>query len=179
MGADHAAWADTLGARRLHEIHPDDFQHRRARQAHIHGHEEAAQGDRGQDQVLGDVRRARQAGQPGTYGFHAEGGQPAQHDRKQQDAHQRQPEQRRGVQQQRAGHDRAVDPAALVAIAGLGGDHAQEHAQHNGEYEGAGHQQESRRQALHDQVQNRHVVAVGKAQVQLDHALQATRNWST
>ncbi|KAG1243516.1 hypothetical protein G6F65_022351 [Rhizopus arrhizus] len=96
MGADHAAWADTLGARRLHEIHPDDFQHRRARQAHIHGHEEAAQGDRGQDQVLGDVRRARQAGQPGTYGFHAEGGQPAQHDRKQQDAHQRQPEQRRG-----------------------------------------------------------------------------------
>ncbi|MDT4849810.1 hypothetical protein FQZ97_839400 [compost metagenome] len=172
MGADHAAGAHALGAGRLDEVHADHFQHGGAGQPHVNGHEEAAQRHRRQDEVLGDVAGAGPSGQPGAHGFHAEGRQPAQHHREQQDTHQRQPEERRGIEQQGARHDRAVDPAALVAVAGLGRHDAQEDAQHDGKHEGAGHQQERGGQALDDQVQHRDVVPVREAQVQLGHAFQ-------
>ncbi|KAG0925636.1 hypothetical protein G6F31_018670 [Rhizopus arrhizus] len=143
MGADHAAWADTLGARRLHEIHPDDFQHRRAHDAQIGGQEDQRKRGGGQHKVPGDVQDARPARVARGDGRKATCRHPVQPDGDDENAHQPEPERRRGAKHQAQRGDQRVRPAVDAPRR----DHAQRHAAGQGEGQRRPHQQQRGRQA--------------------------------
>ncbi len=82
------------------------------RHARVCRHEEQADGRGRQDQVGSDVQRVGEPGVVRADRLIAEAWQPIHRHRKQQDGHQRHPEQGRGIEDQRQQSDGGVGPGA-------------------------------------------------------------------
>ncbi|MNL65385.1 hypothetical protein D3C87_1897130 [compost metagenome] len=79
-----------------------------------------------------DIERAGKAGIIRADGFITEAGQPSELDGKQQHAHQRQPEERRRVEDQRDERDDRIGPLALPRGGKGTGRNAQAERDHEG-----------------------------------------------
>ena len=114
----------------------------------------------------GDVEHVREPGIVCADRLVAEARQPIHRDRKQQDRHQRDPEQRRGVEDQRQHRDRGVGPGAGKARRQCAEQDAE--GQRNRK-RGPG-QQQRRRQALQDQRRDRHLLAKRESEIEAENA---------
>ena len=125
-----------------------------------------ADGRRRQDEVGGDVEHVGEPGIVRADRFVAEARQPIHRDRKQQDRHQRHPEQRGGIEDQRQHRDRGVGPGTGKAR----GQRAEQDTEHERDRERGSGQQQRRRQALQDQGCDRHLLAKREAEIEAEDA---------
>ena len=162
LEGDPAA-GEALGLRGAHVVEAVDLEHRGAHQPRVDRHVEERQGHRGQQHVPADIDHAVEALVSRPDRLHARGRQPAEGDAEQQDEHQPDPEGRRRVGQQREDRDHRVGSGAHPPRR----QHAQPHSQQDRQGERGQHQRQGRRQAFQDQPEDRPVVAVGVAEVEL------------
>jgi hypothetical protein len=170
--AQHVAALDhgigqAFRARGLDEIETLHLQHRGARHASVGRHEEQAERHRRHDQVLCDVDHMGKAGEVGADRLVAEARQPIHGDREQQDPHQRHPENRHGVEDQREDRDGGVEPRPREARR----KGSEQDAEHQRDRERRQRQQQRRRQPLQDQLRYRRLLAERETEVERHDAL--------